>query len=234
MTSFALLKILANLIFPPASLAIAVVVALLLVLARRRRLAGIVLGLAIAYTLLLSFQPVADALVGSLEARAREAERQAPPCCYDAIVVLGGGVSPPHPPEKPWPDLHEGADRCWQAARLFRRGVAPRIIVTGGSFLATQGGPASTEAEAMRVFLVDLGVPADAITEESKALNPIENIRNVRAMVGDRRVALVTSAVHMPRALQLAALAGLNVAAFPTDYIAVRAARPPWENWLPS
>jgi uncharacterized SAM-binding protein YcdF (DUF218 family) len=86
----------------------------------------------------------------------------------------------------------------------------------------------------MRVFLLDLGVPGEAITNEGKALNTIENIRNVRAIVGDGRVALVTSAFHMPRALQLAARAGLRAAAFPTDYQAVTENRLPWENWLPS
>jgi uncharacterized SAM-binding protein YcdF (DUF218 family) len=86
----------------------------------------------------------------------------------------------------------------------------------------------------MRVFLMDLGVPADAITDEGKALNTIENIRNVRAIVGNARIALVTSAYHMPRALQLAARAGLDVGAFPTDFEAVPAARLPWDNWLPS
>ena len=86
----------------------------------------------------------------------------------------------------------------------------------------------------MRVFLIDLGVPADAITDEAKALNTIENIRNVRAIIGKGRVALVTSAYHMPRALQLAARAGLDVGAFPTDYQAVPAVRLPWDNWLPS
>ena len=37
----------------------------------------------------------------------------------------------------------------------------------------------------MRAFLIDLGVPADAITDEGKALNTIENIRNVRAIIGN-------------------------------------------------
>ena len=86
----------------------------------------------------------------------------------------------------------------------------------------------------MRVFLIDLGVPAEAITDEGKALNTIENIRNVRAIIGNGRVALVTSAYHMPRALQLAARAGLDVGAFPTDYQVVPAVRLPWDNWLPS
>ena len=172
--------------------------ALLLAALRWRRLAATILALAIAYTLVLAFQPVGDALMRILEDRAREAERQARPCCYDAIVVLGGGISAAHPPQQPLPDLTENADRIWQAARLWR-GAAPRIIVTGGSFLAQHGGPPTTEAEAMRVFLLDLGVPSEAITDEGEALNTIENIRNVRAIVGDRPVALVTSAFHKIR-----------------------------------
>jgi uncharacterized SAM-binding protein YcdF (DUF218 family) len=231
---FSFLKILAALASPPASLALAVVVALLLRWARWRRLASAVLTLGIAQTLILSFPPLADLLMGHLEAQERAAERRAPACCYDAIVVLGGVISPAYPPERPEPDLHEHADRMWQAARLLRRGVAPRIIVSGGSFLAARGGPPTTEAEAMRVFLLDLGVPANAITDEGKALNTIENIRNVRAIVGSGRVALVTSAFHMPRALQIAARAGLEVGAFPTDYSGSPAHRTWWENWLPS
>jgi uncharacterized SAM-binding protein YcdF (DUF218 family) len=231
MNTFAVLKVLANLIFPPASLAVALIVALVLTLCGWRRLARLVVVLGIAEILVLSFPPVADALMGSLENQARAAARQSPACCYDAIVVLGGGISPAHPPEQPFPDLNENGDRMWEAARLFRRGAAPRIIVTGGSFVE-HGGPSGTEASAMRTFLIDLGVPAEAIQDEPKAQNTIENIRNVRAMVGDGRVALVTSAYHMPRALKLAERAGLKVGAFPTDYQAIPSARLWWDNWL--
>jgi uncharacterized SAM-binding protein YcdF (DUF218 family) len=234
MDTFALLKIASLLVTPPASLVLGALVALVLAAVRRRRLALTVLVLAVAHTVILSFQPVGDALMGHLEAEARAAAREAPACCYDAIVVLGGGIAAAHPPEVMEPDLNASADRIWQAARLYKRGAAPRIIVTGGSFLAQHGGPPTTEAEAMRVFLLDLGVPAEAITDEGMALNTIENIRNVRAIVGTGRVALVTSAYHMPRALQLAARAGLDVGAFPTDFQAVRATRLPWDNWLPS
>ena len=234
MTSFALLKILANLIFPPASLAIAVVLALLLAWARWRRMAWAVLGLALAQTLVLSFPPVGDTLTRILEDKARAAARQAAPCCYDAIVVLGGGIAPAHPPERPYPDLTDSSDRVWQAARLWRQGAAPRVIVSGGSYDARQGGTQGTEAAAMRAFLLDLGVPSEAIVDEAKAVNTIENIRNVKAIVGDGRVALVTSSLHMPRALQLAQRAGLKASAFATDYQAVAGSRLPWDNWLPS
>ena len=86
----------------------------------------------------------------------------------------------------------------------------------------------------MRSFLIELGVPADSITEEGRALNTIENIRNVRAIVSSGRIALVTSAYHMPRALQLAARAGLDAAAFPSGYQTSSAGRGGWEGWVPS
>jgi uncharacterized SAM-binding protein YcdF (DUF218 family) len=236
MDTFVLLKILYALSAPPASLALGVVLTLLLLLVRWPRLAAAVLVLAIAHTLVLSFPPVGDALMGYVEGQARAAERRAPACCYDAIMVLGGAIRVAHPPERPFPELHDGSDRIWQAARLYRRGVAPRIIVTGGSYDAQQGGASSTstEAQAMRIFLLELGVPSDAITEEGQALNTIQNIRNVRAIVGNGRVALVTSAFHMPRALQLAARGKLDAAAFPVDYQTGTAERSPWEDWLPS
>lgn len=234
MDTFAFLKIVSTLVTPPASLAVGALLALGLAAVRLRRLAVLVLGLAVVHVIILSFQPVSDALMGSLESRARAAAALAPACCYDAIVVLGGGIAPAHPPDLPDPHLNDGADRIWHAARLWKRGIAPRIIVSGGSFLAKHGGLPTTEADAMRLFLLDLGVPSDAITDEGKALNTIENIRNVRAIVGKGRVALVTSAYHMPRALQLAARAGLDAGAFPTDYQVVPETRLPWDNWLPS
>lgn len=234
MDTFSFLKIVALLLTPPASLAVGALLALVFAAFRWRWLALLVLGLAVAYVLVLSFPPVGDALMGSLEKRSRAAEASASPCCYEAIVVLGGGIGAAHPPEMPEPHLNDGADRIWHAARLWKRGIAPRIIVSGGSFLAQNGGPPTTEADAMRAFLIDLGVPADAITDEGQALNTIENIRNVRAIVGTGRVALVTSAYHMPRALQLAKRAGLDAGAFPTEYQAVPEARLPWDNWLPS
>jgi uncharacterized SAM-binding protein YcdF (DUF218 family) len=234
MDTFAFLKIASLLVTPPASLTVGALLALVLLAFRWRRLALLVLVLAVAHVMILSFPPVGDALMGSLEKQSRAAEAAAPPCCYDAIVVLGGGIGAAHPPEMPNPHLNDGADRIWQAARLWKRGIAPRIIVTGGSFLAQNGGPPTTEADAMRVFLLDLGVPADAITDEGKALNTIENIRNVRAIVGTAKVALVTSAYHMPRALRLAQRAGLDVGAFPADYQVVPAGRLPWDNWLPA
>jgi uncharacterized SAM-binding protein YcdF (DUF218 family) len=234
MDTFTLLKYLTQFAMPPASMAVGLLLAGVLALVGLRRFGMLVAVLAVAQTVVLSFPPVADALLEALQDKARAAEAEAPACCYDAIVVLGGGVTPAAPPFLMEPDLADAADRVWYAAQLYHRGIARRIVVSGGSFVAQKGGPATSEAEAMRRFLIDLGVPSEAIVSEGASLNTLENIQNVRQMVGDARVALITSAFHMPRALKIARQGNLNVGAFPTDWRLPPEARPSWENWIPS
>jgi uncharacterized SAM-binding protein YcdF (DUF218 family) len=234
MTLFVFLKYLSQLAMPPASLFIGLAIAFVFKLLRFRRLAVLVATLSLVELLVLSFPPVGDLLIERLEDEARAAARAAPPCCYQVIVLLGGGMQPAMPPYLDFPALNPSADRIWLAARLYHAHVAPRIVVTGGSFRAKEGEPATTEADAMRVFLVALGVPSEAIVSEGEALNTIENMRFVRAIVKDERVALVTSAYHMPRSLRIARAVGLNVEAFPTDFRSIREIRTPWENWIPS
>ena len=234
MSLFVFLKFVEQLVTPPGSMGLALVIALVLAPFGLRRLARLALGLAFAETLVLSFPPVGDALVMHLEDQATAAAQAAPKCCYDAIVVLGGGIAPAMPPLRDFPDLSDASDRVWHAARLYHRHVAPRIIASGGGYMAKPGDPSTTEAEAMRTFLIDLGVPSEAIVAEGTSLNTLENLQHVRALVGDKKVALVTSAMHMPRALQSAARARLDVGAFPTDYRALPGPKAPWDDWIPS
>lgn len=235
MSTFVVLKFLSQLAMPVGLLACGAMSWLVLSILGFRRLARLALFFGIAPTLLLSLHPLGDRMMLSLEDEARAAAVNAPACCYDYIVVLGAGVIVSAPPMRAEPQLTDTSDRLWLAARLYRRGVAPKVVVTGGSFaVLPDGRPAQTEAEAMRQVLVDFGVPADRIVIEGKALNTIENMREVRALVGGSKVALVTSAFHMPRSLQLARNAGLNAEAFPADWRAVSSALPPWERYLPS
>jgi uncharacterized SAM-binding protein YcdF (DUF218 family) len=234
MTTFIVLKFLSQLASPLGMLVCGLLAGGLLRLMRLRRLSQVVVVLAVAQVVALSFNPIADALLSPLEDEARAAAAAASPCCYASIVVLGAGVTTAAPPWRPEPELTDTSDRLWHAARLFHRGVAPRLIVSGGSYAAQRGVRAQTEAEAMRQVLIDFGVPADRIVLEGKSLNTIDNIREVRALVGAEPVALVTSAFHMPRALRLARQAGLTVAAFPTDWRLVPVFRAEWETFLPS
>lgn len=235
MTIFIVLKFLAQLVTPPGMLVLGLMVGGLLVLLRLPRPGKIVAMLGVAQAVIFSLNPVADAMLMPLEDRARAEAASAPACCYEAIVVLGAGVVTAAPPLRPDPELTDSSDRLWQAARLYHRGLAPRIIVSGGSYAAQRGGgPPQTEAEAMREVLLAMGVPADRIVLEAGSLNTIDNIREVHALVGSNRIALVTSGHHMPRALRLARQANLNVEAFPADWRIVRVAQPPWLTFMPS
>ena len=146
---------------PTASFAAGLIVGAVLILFRLPRLGRLVVALAIAQLIVLSFQPVADALMLPLEDEGAPRPPAAPACCYDAIVVLGGGIGPAVPPLRPDPELFDSSDRVWHAARLFHRGLAPRIIVSGGSFRGDRPGAGQRRPKPWRCgqFLLALGVP---------------------------------------------------------------------------
>ena len=134
-----------------------------------------------------------------------------------AIVVIGGAMAPPGP-GRPYPDLTAGADRVWHGARLFHAGKAPLLVLSGGGDPAR--GPVS-EAEAMRTFLLDLGVPQAAMVLESDSRNTRQNAHQVARLLrarGVNRVLLVTSALHMRRALTHFRAEGLDAVPVATDH----------------
>lgn len=211
--------------------------ALLLIWRGYRRL-GLGVGLAALLGLWAVATPLlATALAYPLERRfpAVLAE-QAPQA--DAIVLLGGALSGARPPERPSFDLGSGADRVWHAAALFKAGRAPLVLVSGGNQPGSEG--MQVEAEAMRSMLLTLGVPAAAIRLEGQSRNTDENARRSLGLIqaaGAKRVLLVTSAMHMPRALRMfqAALSGSGVTVLPasTDVEALPDSLHPLGRWLP-
>jgi len=136
----------------------------------------------------------------------------------DAIVVLGGAVSGPVYPRIDV-DLGDGADRVLHAARLYRAGKATFVIATGGN-ISWLGGP-GPESPAIATLLQEWGVPEDAILLESDSVNTLENAINTKRILDEQdldMVLLVTSALHMPRALATFRAAGVKAVPSPTDY----------------
>lgn len=161
-----------------------------------------------------------NAVLGSLMDRYPIRPAEAFPTA-DAIVVLGGGVSPiSH--DRIHPNLTRDADRVWHAARLHRAGKAALIIASGGDVwnLSRQ-----SEADAMRDLLTALGVPDEAVVTEGGSRTTRQNALLSAGVAADRgieRVLLVTSAWHMPRAAAAFRRAGLDVIPAPTDDERVR------------
>lgn len=154
-----------------------------------------------------SLPVVAHALAAPLEDKYPALPAQVAPSA-DAILVLGGALSGAHPPRRPTFNLGPAAGRVWHTAQLYRAGKARWVIVAGGN----QPGQEleQVEADAIVEMLGALGVPGGAIRMEGLSRNTRENAVNSLPLVqsvGARRVLLVTSALHMPRALKTFAAA---------------------------
>jgi uncharacterized SAM-binding protein YcdF (DUF218 family) len=200
----------------PLGLACVLMVVALVMWWRRSRWVPVPLSLALIVLLLASNTWVANSLVRSLE------WQQLPPKelpTADAIVLLGGATKSGFPP-RPGVDLSEGGDRVFYAAQLYREGKAPLVIASGGRIAWRGGGP--SESADMAEILKTLGVPSSAILQDPSSLNTYQNAVNVRQIMKKRdirRVLLVTSAMHMPRSLQIFKRQGIEAIAAPTDFL---------------
>jgi uncharacterized SAM-binding protein YcdF (DUF218 family) len=143
----------------------------------------------------------------------------------DAIVILGGAMQGALPPRL-HPDLGSAADRIWHGARLYHAGKAPLIIASGGRLeWNLSEGP---EADGMGRLLVDLGVPRERILLEGKSRTTYENARELKPLLAEHGIGpviLVTSALHMRRAVATFQTAGIRVLPAPADHEVVSQAR---------
>ncbi|MGH7302616.1 MAG: YdcF family protein [Candidatus Rokuibacteriota bacterium] len=127
----------------------------------------------------------------------------------DAIVVLGGSVSPSGMLSL------ESLRRTTRGVELYRRGLAPVLVLLGG---ARGGGP--TEADVRADEARRHGIAADAILTETRAHTTREEAVRVKALLssrGARTILLVTNAAHFVRARPLFEDAGFEVRAVPSE-----------------
>ena len=183
--------------------------------ARRRAGLALIAG-GLAWLALWSTPLASHALRGWLEERAGpRAVEQVPSAA--AIVVLGGAVRGARPPQRLYPDLGSAADRLWHAARLYRAGKAPLLLLSGGNAHEDE----APEARSMSQVLRDLGVPQEALLLEAGSVTTAQNAAASARLLRQRRidrVVLVTSALHMRRARALFEREGIQVDPAPTDF----------------
>ena len=203
-----------------------------LLLAPRRRAAG--LGLAAACILLslaLGSHAVARLLASELlppvaPAPAGELRN------VQAIVVLGAGV---------WRDPPEYASAQPSEAALVRLRYAARLARQTGKPLAFAGGVGwgavdGVESEGTvtrRMLQEDYGLAVRWLDDRSR--DTTENATRLAELAGRdgvRRIALVTDAIHMPRAADAFRRAGFEVVPAPTNF--PRPQRSTLLEWLPS
>lgn len=120
----------------------------------------------------------------------------------DAIVVLGAAQYD----GRPSPQLQARLDH---ALRLWQRGATRLIVATGGK----QAGDRFTEAESGRQYLVNAGVPNEAIVVEREGASTFESLSAVRLQSqqdGFQRIAIVSDPYHVLRATLVARELGFD------------------------
>jgi len=231
--SVLLTKILAQLVYPLTQSLILNIAAGLLFWRRRQRLGGLCLAVSLSWLWLCATPAFSDFLRAPLE-------RTYPPVPIadlpnaDAIVILGGGMQAAAPPHRLNFNLGSAADRIWYGAQLYKAGKADRILATGGGL--PWFGSGQPEAPAIVQFLANLGVPEQVVLLETTSMNTYQNALHSKPVLQTQQlnsILLVTSALHMPRALATFRAQGFQAQPAPTDFEVVPVAQPTALRWLP-
>ena len=126
----------------------------------------------------------------------------------DAIVVLGAAQYA----GRPSPVLKARLDH---AIALYRRGLAPRLVLTGG----VGDGDTTSEAAVGRRYAYRRGVPPKALLAEEQGRTTTESLHAVAALLheqGAEKVILVSDPFHMLRLRIIAGRLGMTAYTSPT------------------
>ncbi len=212
-------------LFFPLTLSVEFIALGLLLIFMRRQTAGRLLSLlGLAILVVASLRISANAFLMPLESRYPaldiESSRNLPEDLRNVrwVVVLGGGSS--SDPRCPVTSRVTPTSlvRLAEGIRLQRIFPGSKLIVSGGSVYDT-----TTDAYAMERVALALGVNKDDIVAESESKDTDDQARLLAPLVRRDQFILVTSASHMPRAVQLFSKLGMHPVPAPTDFSAKEA-----------
>jgi uncharacterized SAM-binding protein YcdF (DUF218 family) len=126
----------------------------------------------------------------------------------DAIVVLGAAQFNGQPST-----IFEA--RLQHAVDLWKSGLAPYLVVTGGKLPADR----TTEAATARAWAIAHGVPKEAILGEDHGRNTLESLEGVKAILARNDLhsaVFVSDETHMLRVLRMASDLGITAWGSPT------------------
>jgi uncharacterized SAM-binding protein YcdF (DUF218 family) len=202
----------------PSNVVVAVgVLGLILLPTRWTRLGRWLMAASILLIVAIGALPIGAALTMPLEQRFPpwNAARGAP----DGIIVLGGVIDPRISMARHQIALDDAAERITAAAELARRYPDARVIFSGGSGQLL--GPRRREADYALPLLEGLGIARHRISIDRRSRDTAENAVMAKKLADPKpgqHWLLVTSAMHMPRAIGAFRKAGFPVEAYPVDY----------------
>ncbi|WP_269497442.1 YdcF family protein [Castellaniella sp. S9] len=223
-------NLLANLIVPLNLSVTLLLLAAILFMVRWRKTAALIAVGAVGWVLFWSLPTSSLWAGGLLEQRYPyiQADRQP---VEQAIVVLGGNTANNRDNWFEPYDRSTAVSRIETALKLYEAGRAPLIVVSGA---ALDGG--QSEAHMMAMALSNQGVPSHAIIQEDHSFTTRENAvytAEVLRRLNIDRILLVTSALHMPRAMASFQKTGLTPTAAPSPPQIVVPEQPDFSFWSP-
>jgi len=136
---------------------------------------------------------------------------------YSAGIVLGGMASYNHRTGQPV--FNEAGDRLMQTLHLYHTGVIDKIIISGGSGYLFRD--EIKEAPLIKQFLINNRIPESDILLESQSRNTYENARFTADLIKQKEIdgpfLLITSSLHLPRALKCFEKQGINPDVYPAE-----------------
>ncbi len=209
---FMLKKCLGLLLMPlPFSMLLVCVGLIFLCFTRRQKSGKTLIALSVVMLVTFSVRPVSVALNRPLEQQYSAFSDTQP---VDYIVVLGHGhVSDPTIPL--YSQLTEAASaRIQEAIRIKRLNPQAHMVFSG----SVSGDPYSC-AEMYARVAESYGIPRKDMTLIENAKDTEEEVIQDSKLIGKHSTALVTSASHMPRAMQLFQKSGVQVIPAPAQFV---------------
>ncbi len=141
---------------------------------------------------------------------------------FDYVVVLGGGTTAAPDGRAQFGTV---GDRVGYAARLYLSGMVKHLVTTGDnlSLTGTLSGEFQQQddpSQQTKKIWIDLGIPEEAISELAgqNTSSEIASLKSHPEYWQGKRCAILTSAIHMPRAMRLASRAGISALPIVADY----------------
>ena len=216
---FFVLSKVAQIVTVPSNLLMIIAVAGVVLLATPWRKSGLRLLVASTLvTLAIWLLPIGAALTVPLELRFPPwtPTPNAPP--PTGMIVLGGVIGPEVSIAHRQIALNGAAERLTFAVMLAREYPNARIVFSGGN--ARLVGGMREGGFALR-FFEQLGIARDRVSIEAQARNTAENAIYSKRLIAPKpgeRWLLITTAMHMPRAVGAFRQAGFSVIPCPVDY----------------
>lgn len=156
----------------------------------------------------------------ALQAYEADPVKLAPTQTFETGILPGGLVSYSEKDKSGY--FNNVSDRFIQTVLLYKRGKIKNIIVAAGSSHMTDD--AYSEASFIKKNLIEMGISAENIFTDTTSRNTVQNAARAKSLADSAQLSgpylLITSAMHVPRAVKMFRKAGLPVQPYPCEFLA--------------